>query len=177
MTTNAYPTQGSRLYFPNVTASPAVVAPVAQMTGFTNAGGKRTKIPISNFDSGNFHEYKGGMMDASEITFDLIWDFTSANHKLIQQLSQTPNTERDFFFAAGDGTALPTITGSIGAGNVHLKPPVSASPVKITRSGFLFFGYFSMFQLDAALDKVYVVKSGVQMSGAMTPYGLGDSYP
>ncbi len=94
--TKAFSTQGSQLYFPDTTTSPVVVDPIAQMTGFTGLGGKKTKIDITNYDSVNYKEYQGGLLDAGELSFDLIWDFTNANHLLIQQLAQAANASRYF---------------------------------------------------------------------------------
>ena len=64
MPTKSYSTQGSKLYFPDTSTSPVVVSPIAQMTGFTGLGGKKTKIDITNFDSNAYKEYAGGLLDA-----------------------------------------------------------------------------------------------------------------
>lgn len=174
MTTKSYSTQGSKLYFPDTTASPVLVSPVAQMTGFTGLGGKKTKIDITNFDS-IVKEYAGGLLDAGEVTFDLIWDFTNANHVLVQQLCQAANADRDFFFGASDGVTVPTFTGTLAAPPIVLVPPKTTSPIKYSRSGFLFHGYFSMFQIDAALDSVIKVHCAVQQSGVITTVVKGSA--
>jgi hypothetical protein len=175
MTTKFFSTQGSQLFFPDTTSSPTVVDPIAQMTGFTGLGGKKTKIPITNYDSGAFHEYAGGLLDAGELSFELIWDFNNANHLLVQKLAQSANASRSFFFGSSDATNAPTYSGTIISG--VLVPPLSASPKHVLRSGFLFTGYFSMFQIDAPLDNVIKVKASVQQSGGITTYVLGAAYP
>lgn len=167
MPTKAFSTQGSKLYFADTTVSPVLVGAIAQMTGFTGLGGKKTKIDITNYDSVNYKEYQGGLLDAGELTFDLIWDFNNANHLLIQQLAQAANASRYFFFGASDGTAPPTFTGTIAAPPIVLVPPTSTSPIKYSRSGFLFYGYFSMFQVDAPVDSIIKVKAAVQQSGGI----------
>lgn len=173
MTTKSYSTQGSKLYFPDLTTSPVVVAAVAQMTGFTGLGGKKTKIDTTNYDSPGYKEYAGGLLDAGELTFDLIWDFTNANHILIANLAAAANADRDFFFGASDGSSPPTFTGTLAAPPIVLVPPKSTSPVKWTRSGFLFHGYFSMFQVDAPVDSIIKVHCAVQQSGGITPIVKG----
>ena len=166
MPTKSYSTQGCQLYFPDL--SNAVVH-VAQMTGFTGLGGKKTKIDITNYDSVKYKEYAGGLIDAGELSFDLIWDFTNANHKLVQQLTESANASRSFFFGASDATTAPTYSSGF------LVPPVATGAV--TRSGFLFYGYFSMFQADAPVDNIIKVKAAVQQSGGITTFALGDTYP
>jgi hypothetical protein len=173
MPTKAYSTQGSQLYFADTTASPAVVDPIAQMTGFTGLGGKKTKIDITNYDSVNYKEYQGGLLDAGELTFDLVWDFTNANHILVQQLAQAANASRYFVFGASDGTAPPTFTGTLASPPIVLVPPVTASPKHYSRSGFLFFGYFSMFQVDAPVDSIIKVHAAIQQSGGITTFVKG----
>jgi hypothetical protein len=174
--TKSFSTQGSRLYFPDTTVSPVLVSAIAQMTGFTGLGGKKTKIDVTNFDS-IVKEYAGGLLDAGELSFDLIWDFTNANHVLIQELAQAANADRDFFFGSSDGTSAPTFTGTLASPPIVLVPPVTASPKKYTRSGFLFHGYFSMFQVDAPLDSVIKVKCAIQQSGPITTIVKGASAP
>lgn len=166
MTTKSYSTQGGQLYFPNVANT---VVAVAQMTGFTGLGGKKSKIDITNYDSVNYKEYAGGLIDAGELNFDLIWDFTNVNHKLVQSLVESANASRSFFFGASDGTAAPTYNAGL------LVVPNAANAV--TRSGFLFYGYFSMFQVDAPVDNIIKVKAAVQQSGGITTYAKGDAYP
>ncbi len=166
--TKSYSTQGSQLYFPDETTSPAVAVAIAQMTGFTGLGGKKTKIDITNFDSSGTKEYAGGLLDAGELTFDLIWDFTNANHTLVQQLAGAANATRPFFFGASDGTAAPTISGTLALDTTALVPPVTASPKHYSRSGFLFSGYFSSFVVDAKVDSVIMVHAAVQQTGQIT---------
>lgn len=168
MSTKSFSTQGSQLYFPDESASPSVVDPIAQMTGFTGLGGKKAKIDITNYDSVAYKEYAGGLIDPGELQFDLIFDFNNANHALVLALTASANAVRPFFFGASDGTAPPTISGTISAGTVALVPPVTASPKHYTRSGFLFNGYFSMFQIDAPVDQVIKVKAAVQGTGGIT---------
>ncbi len=163
-------TQGSQLYFADDSGSPIIVASVAQMTGITGLGGKKKKIDITNFDSVKYTENAPGLIDSGEASFDLIWSFTIANQLLIQRLTES-STSRSYFLAASDGTAPPTFDNVTNL----LKPPVATGHV--SRSGFLFFGYFSMFQIDEAVDDVIKVKSGVQLSGAITTYALGQVYP
>lgn len=165
--TKSFSTQGSKLYFTDNTTSPVIVSAVAQMTGFTGLGGKKTKIDITNFDSQGWKEYAGGLLDAGELTFDLIWDFTNSNHVLIANLAASANATRPFFFGASDGVGDPTITGTEALGTTALVPPKSTSPVKYTRSGFLFYGYFSSFQVDAPVDSIIKVHCAVQQSGAI----------
>ena len=169
MTTKSYSTQGSQLFFPDETASPAVASPIAQMTGFTGLGGKKTKIDITTFDSSGFKEYAGGLLDAGELTFDLIWDFTNANHALVQKLAGAANQTLPFFYAASDAanTVVPTITGTEALGTVALAPPVTTSPVKYARSGFSFNGYFSSFVVDVKIDSVIMVHAAVQQTGGI----------
>lgn len=177
MSTKFSSTQGSRLFFINESASPALIAPVAQMTGFTGLGGKKTKIPITNNDSVGTKEYAGGLMDAGELQFDLIWDFSNANHVLVQTLANSGNATLPFFYGVphtpGGGTIVPTFTGTIAGGNLVLKPPVTASPKTYVCDGFTFNGYFSMFQIDAATDSVIKVKAGVQQTGGITTIVFG----
>ena len=175
MPTKSYSTQGSKLYFPDTSTSPVVVSPIAQMTGFTGLGGTKTKIDITNLDSNAYKEYAGGLLDAGELTFDLIWDFTNSNHILVMNLAAAANADRDFFFGASDGTDAPTFTGTLAAPPIVLVPPKSTSPVKYTRSGFLFHGYFSMFQVDAPVDSIIKVRCAVQQSGGITPIVKGTS--
>jgi hypothetical protein len=177
MTTKSYSTQGSQLYFPDTSASPVVVDPIAQMTGFTGLGGKKTKIDITNYDSPGYKEYAGGLLDAGELTFDLIWDFTNANHILIQKLAASANATRDFVFGASDGTAPPTFTGTLAAGPIVLVPPVSASPKLYTRSGFLFSGYFSTFTVAAPVDSIIKVSCAVQQTGSILTFVKGVAPP
>ena len=166
MSTKSYSTQGCQLYFPDLANA---VAPIAQMTGFTGLGGKKTKIDITNYDSVNYKEYTGGLIDAGELNFDLIWDFTNANHKLVQKLTESANASRSFFFGASDGTAAPTYNAGL------LVVPNAANAV--TRSGFLFYGYFAMFQADAPVDNIIKVKAAVQQSGGITTFAKGDAFP
>lgn len=168
MTTRSYSTQGSQLFFPDTSVSPAIIAPVAQMTGFTGLGGKKTKIDKTTYDSVNFKEYAGGLIDAGELSFDLIWDFTNTNHALIQQLAEAANADRSFYFGASDGTGTPTYASGL------LVPPIASGLV--TRSGFVFFGYFSMFQIDAPIDNIIKVKCGVQQSGNIRTAVKGLAY-
>lgn len=163
-------TQGMQLYFADDSGSPIIVAAVAQMKGITGLGGKKKKIDITNFDSVKYTENAPGLIDSGEASFDLVWSFTIANQILVQQLTES-STSRSYFLAASDGTAPPTFSNVTDL----LLPPNAGSV--ITRSGFLFFGYFSMFQVDAAVDDVIFVKSGVQLSGAITTYALGEAYP
>lgn len=177
MSTKSYSTQGSKLYFPDLTTSPVLVSAVAQMTGFTGLGGKKTKIDITNYDSDGWKEYAGGLLDAGELQFDLIWDFTNSNHILIANLAASANATRNFFFGASDGVAPPTSTGTLAAPPVVLVPPVTTSPKKYARSGFLFSGYFSSFQVDAPVDSIIKVKCAVQQSGAIQTIVKGTTAP
>jgi hypothetical protein len=170
MATKFLSTQGGQLYFADDSGSPVVVASVAQMTGITGLGGKKKKIDITNFDSVKYTEHAPGLIDAGEASFDLIWSFTLANQLLVQSLTEA-STSRSFFLASSDGVTAPTFDVATSL----LKPPNSGG--LITRSGFLFFGYFSMFQIDEATDDVIKVKSGVQASGAIVTYAKGHAYP
>jgi hypothetical protein len=165
--TTAVSTQGSNLYFPDESVSPAVVSPVAQMTGFTGLGGKKTKIDITTMDSNGVKEYAGGLLDAGELTFDLIWNFTLPNHILVAKLAAAGNATLPFFYGASDGVTIPTITGTEALGTVALSPPVTTSPVKYSRSGFAFNGYFSSFVIDVKIDSVIMVHAAVQQTGAI----------
>jgi len=170
MATKFTPTQGMKLYFSDDSGSPIVVAKVDQATGVTGLGGKKKKIDITNQDSVKYTENAGGLIDSGEASFTLIWDFTNANQVLVQSLTESSNN-RAFFLASSDNTTLPTYD----AVNAKLAPPVSGG--FITRSGFGFIGYFSMFQADAPVDDVIKVQAGVQLSGAITTYVKGKAYP
>lgn len=172
MATTSYTSQGCRLYWLNQSASPVVVATAAQLVGFQGLGGKRGKEDVTSMDSLSYKEYAPKLIDPGEISIDLIWNFTDANHKLIQTLAQTAqfnlNAEYGkqiypFFFGAADSTNVPTWD----AVNKVLVPPVTASPKTYTRSGFLFAGYFSMFQVNVPVDGIIKVKTGIQTSGSI----------
>lgn len=162
-------TQGMQLYFADDSGSPIHVAAVAQMKGITGLGGKKKKIDITNFDSVKYTENAGGLIDSGEASFDLVWSFEIPNQILVQRLTEA-STSRSYYLAASDGTAPPTFNATTGL----LVPPNGGSV--ITRSGFLFYGYFSMFQVDSAVDDVISVKSGVQLSGAIITYAKGTAF-
>ena len=180
MSTTSWTTQGCKLYFLNQSASPVVVATAAQIVGFTGLGGKRGKEDVTSMDSSGYKEYAPKLIDPGEVSIDLIWDFNNANHKLIQTLAQTAqfnlNAEFSkqiypFFFGAADSTNAPTWDSV----NKVLVPPVTASPKTYTRSGFLFSGYFSMFQVNAPVDGIIKVKTGIQTSGSIETIVFGAS--
>lgn len=170
MTTKFSPTQGMKLYFSDDTGSPIVVAKVDQATGVTGLGGKKKKIDLTNQDSVTFTENTGGLIDAGEATFTLIWDWNNTNQIIVQRLTFAAGNHA-FYLAASDGTAPPTYDA---AANI-LAPPVTSTT--ITRSGFGFNGYFSMFQVDAPTDDVIKVQSAVQLSGLITVFKKGATYP
>lgn len=163
-------TQGMQLYFADDSGSPIIVAAVAQMKGITGLGGKKKKIDITNMDSIAYTENAPGLIDSGEASFSLIWDFTNENQVLVQRLTES-STSRSFFLASSDNTTVPTYSNITGL----LEPPVATGV--ITRSGWGFFGYFSMFQADAPTDDVIKVQSGVQLSGAIITYVKGDAFP
>jgi hypothetical protein len=171
--TKSYSTQSTQLFFLNETASPVLASPIAAMTGFTGLGGKKTKIDITNYDSAGYKEYAGGLLDAGELSFDLIWNFTNPNHILVMTLSAAANATIPFFYGASDSAAVPTVTGTLALNTTVMRAPKSASPGTYSRSGFLFSGYFSMFQVDAPVDSVIKVKAAVQQTGGISPIVLG----
>ena len=99
---------------------------------------------------------------------------TSATY-LTWNMPSTPTLATHYFQYYARVNFSSPFTGTLAAPPIVLVPPKSTSPVKYTRSGFLFHGYFSMFQVDAPVDSIIKVRCAVQQSGGITPIVKGTS--
>jgi|SRR5215831_1364976 len=163
--TNYFVTQGTQLYVMNTTVTVAVAVVVAALQGFQGLGGQKASIKLSNFDSPGFDEYAGGLIDPGKPNGNVILDFNSTAHQLLNKLLKLgQNATTQFFYGAADGTGgPPTVVGG------NLQPPVSGvSPnQKWARSGFLWTGFVNEFSFSAAVSNVIMAKFSAQASGAI----------
>lgn len=75
---------------------------LASVTNITLAGQSRTAIPTSSMDSpSKYNEFMPGMVDAGEITLDLLYDGTTITQLLHSQMTATANIVTLTFY---DGT-------------------------------------------------------------------------
>lgn len=160
MPTVSFSMQGARLYMMNPNVSPHVAVVVPQLTGLDNLGGQKTSIPISNFDSADFMEFAGGLVDPGKPSGNIIVDMGSSGAALINtMLQQGTNYITQFFFGMADGTSPPTVVAGV------LTPPSSGSPAVYSRSGWLFGGFVNEFTITGQVNNVLMAKFGIQATG------------
>lgn len=172
MPTPFFVTQGSQLYFMNPLVSPHVAVVAASLQGLDNIGGQKSSIKLSNFDSPGYDEYAPGLVDPGKPGGNVILDFNSPAHQLLQTLlglGQTANTM--FFYGAADGTSPPTVVTGV------LVPPQSGSPKLYTRSGWLWNGFVTEFTVSAQTNNVMMAKFSCQATGARQMIVLGEAAP
>lgn len=174
-----YSTQGVQLFGLNQLTSPAAVMTMAASMGFQNVGGQASDIKLSNLDSPGFEEFAKGLIDGGQPSGDVVYNFKNSCHQWLEtMLVQGQNATTQWFLAAADAatTVVPTITGSLGSGNVILDPPkTSTSPKTWKRSGFWFYAYVKQFSKDVQVNSFIKAKLTLRITGAVTPIVLGDA--
>lgn len=172
MATVHFVTQGSQLYIQNKTVSPNTAVVVESVQGIDGLGGQASSIKLTNFDSPGYEEYAKGLVDPGKPGGNIVLNFGSPAHQLLNKLlSMGQGATTSFFYGAADGVAAPTIVAGV------LTPAKTGSPGTYSRSGWLYDGFVAEFTISAQVNNVMMAKFTAQATGARQMIVKGEPAP
>jgi hypothetical protein len=163
--------QGCELFGLDDSVSPCVIRKITQPQGVDGIGGQADTTDGTSLDS-TAKEKIPGLLDNGTPSFDLIYNPQDAGHVWMENLAQNPTIKnmKQWYFGCSDGLGfgqVPTFTGLISAATQVLVSPMTASPKKYVRTGYLFTGFVKSFARGAKVGDKVMVKTSIDISGAI----------
>lgn len=172
MATQFYVTQANQIYIQNKTVSPNTAVVITQIQGVDGLGGQKSSIKVTNFDSAGYEEYAPGLVDPGKPGGNVVLDYLSTAHQLLNKLlGMGQGSTTSFFYGMADGVSAPTVVAGV------LTPPGSGSPSIYSRSGWLYDGFVAEFTVSAQVNNVVMAKFAAQATGARKMIVKGLSTP
>lgn len=147
--------QGTELYFHNLTTSGGAATRIVCVTSISGLGGARDQIDITCLDNTGDREYTGGLGNPGQVQVAFNVHKNEISHEDILNLKESGETVSWGIYSS-DGVGVPTVNS-----NGDLQPVTG-------RASALFEGYVSDVAVDIQGNDIWKGTITIQRSGKVT---------